>query len=135
MKTRKIIRLFLLTLLLCPAGLHAEQYDLTKVTPAVHEALSARQNRYSQLKTLKAQGQLGESHHGYLKALQTSEEALAIATEENRDRGVIYRAIITQHGLGSEGLAGVERAFGDVQRDKAAPGETVQLPSGEWVKK
>lgn len=135
MKTRTWLGLALTAMLIWPAALQAAQYDLKEITPDVQNALSGRQARYNQLKTLKAAGMLGETHHGYIKVLLTSAEADALAEAENRDRGVIYRAIIRQHGLGPQGLAGVEMAFGDVQRDKAASGEQVQLPSGEWIKK
>jgi len=135
MKARNLIAAALIALFICPVALHAGQYDLKEMTPEVQAALSARQNRYAQLKALKPQGIIGETHHGYIKVLQPSPEASALAEEENRDRGIIYRAIILQHALGSEGLAAVEKSFGAVQLEKASPGEMVQLPSGEWVRK
>ncbi len=135
MGVRKWIGITLLTLLACPAVLHAGAYDLREITPPVKEAFSNRHNRYGQLNALKAQGVIGETHHGYVHMLQPSAETKAIVDAENRDRGIIYRAILAQHELGPQGLAGVEITFGDVQREKASPGELVQMPSGEWVKK
>ncbi len=135
MKARNLILAALIALLAWPLPLHAGQYDLKEMTPEVQAALSARQSRYTQLKGLKSQSILGETHHGYLKVLRPSPEASALADAENHDRGIIYRAIILQHALGSEGLAAVEKSFGAVQLEKASPGEMVQLPSGEWVQK
>ena len=125
----------LMAMLAWPGVLPAAQYDLKEITPDVQNALSGRQNRYGELKNLKAQGLMGETHHGYVQALQNSTAAGSLVAAENQDRSTIYRAIVMQNGLGSQGLAQVELAFGDVQRDKAASGESVQLPSGEWTKK
>jgi uncharacterized protein YdbL (DUF1318 family) len=59
----------------------------------------------------------------------------AIVASENRDRKVIYQAIVDQNNLGAGGMAQVKLVFGDVQREKARSGDLIQLPSGEWVKK
>ena len=134
-RAKKWCGIALVFLALGPVSLHAGAYDLKEITPPVKEAFAHRHDRYNQLKELKAQGAIGETHHGYVHMLKPSDDTKAIVDAENRDRGIIYRAILAQHELGAQGLASVEITFGDVQRDKAAPGEFVQLPSGEWVKK
>ena len=135
MGAKKWLGIALIFLFTWPAALHAGAYDLREITLPVKTAFSNRHNRYSQLKALKAQGTIGETHHGYVHMMQPSAELKTLVDAENRDRGIIYRAILAQHELGPQGLAGVEISFGDVQRDKASPGEFVQMPSGEWVKK
>jgi len=111
----------------------AGSYDIKEMTSEIQQALSGRQARYGQLKQLKASGAIGESNEGYVEALSGS--GASIASAENADRRVIYSAIVQQNNLGANGLAQVQKVFAEVQRDKAAPGESIQLPGGNWTKK
>ncbi len=135
MKTKNLFLKTILTALFLTVSLqaYAATYDLKERTPEVERALSGRQSRYNELQELKAAGRIGETSRGYLKAMSSEEPAIVRA--ENADRKTIYKAIVTQNGLPSEGLAQVEAVFGEVQRDKARPGDSIQLPSGEWTKK
>ena len=58
-----------------------------------------------------------------------------LVNAENSDRKVIYQTIVDQNGFGSGGLTQVERAFSDVQREKARSGDYVQSSSGQWQQK
>lgn len=120
-------------ILTASAQAHAAAYDLKEITPEVERALSGRQSRYNQLQELKAQNKIGEGSRGYLKSFSSEEPSILKA--ENADRKTIYRAIVDQNGLGASGMAQVEAVFAEVQRDKARPGDRIQLPSGEWSKK
>ena len=113
----------------------AADYDLKEITPAVQAALSGRQARFNDLQQRKAAGAVGENNQGFVQVLQDSAGAGTIAGEENRDREVIYRAIVDQNGLGPSGVSQVEEVFAEVQRGKARAGERIQLRSGEWVQK
>jgi hypothetical protein len=114
----------------------AAQYDIKEMTPQIQQALQGRQGRYDSLQQLKSQGVLGENNQGYVTVLNHSVvEADTIASAENEDRGVIYKAIVQQNGLPPSALAQVEAVFAGVQRDKARGGDSIQTPSGEWVKK
>jgi uncharacterized protein YdbL (DUF1318 family) len=112
--------------------LFAGQYDLKEMTPEVRQALANRQQRYDELQQLKASGQVGENNQGYVEALKGGG---GLAGAENQDRRVIYNAIVSQNNFGPGGLAQVQRAFAEVQRDKARPGDYVQSASGEWRQK
>lgn len=112
----------------------AGAYDIRENTPQVQQAISGRQNRFSALKQLKAQGAIGENNRGYVEAFGGGEAAM-VAQAENQDRGVLYRAIVDQNGLGPQGMTQVEMVFAEVQRDKASSGEKIQLPSGTWSQK
>lgn len=126
--------LLILALAAVPAGfVHAAQYDIKTMTPEIQQALENRQNRYAELANLKGQGSVGENNRGYLESRDGSASSTVAA--ENADRGVIYRAIVDQNGLGPSGLSKVEAVFAEVQNEKAKPGEPVQLPSGEWTRK
>ncbi len=122
---------FLIAASLCFAG----QYDFKTITPEIDQALKGRQARYSQLQTLKQQGLIGENSRGYVDSLKGDPSVAAVVTQENNDRGVIYRALVSQNALGPNGMREVENAFAEVQREKAVPGEMVQSPSGAWARK
>jgi uncharacterized protein len=113
----------------------AARYDLKTMTPAVERAITNRQNRYSDLQALKSQGAVGENSRGYVEALSDAAGVQAVVQAENQDRKVIYQTIAEQNNLGSSGFAVIETIFGEVQREKARPGESIQNPTGEWVKK
>ena len=132
---RKII--FALMVLTASATMAAAQgsYDIKEMTPQVQAAVDARKERFSELKTLKAQGMVGESNRGYVEVLGGGGPVKALVTAENRDRRAIYEAIIEQNGLGSGALATVEGVFAEVQRKKAAAGDKIQTEDGTWVTK
>lgn len=113
----------------------AAQYDLKTITPQVDQALKNRQGRFQQLQGLKQAGIIGENNKGYVTELKSDPGAAAVVVAENADRGVIYRALVDQNALGPNGMREVERAFSEVQNEKAVSGEMVQSPSGNWVRK
>ena len=113
----------------------AAQYDLKEMTPEVQQAISSRQNNYSQLQSLKTNGEVGETNRGYVAALTNSPTVQMLVDSENRDRKVIYETIASQNNLGASGFSIIETVFGEVQREKAHAGESVQNASGEWVQK
>lgn len=129
------LQIILFLSLIFSSNLFAAQYDIKEMTPEIEQALQNRQARYSQIQQMKGGGVLGEDNQGYVKVLKQLPDADAIASQENADRRTIYKAIVSQNGLGSEGLAAVQKVFAEVQREKAAGGDSIQLPSGDWVQK
>lgn len=113
----------------------AQSYDIKEMTPAVTSALEARKARFSELKTLKAEGIVGETNQGYVEALGGDKATAKLVAMENKDRRAIYEAIVTQNDLGASALVTVEGVFAKVQRDKANAGEKVQDASGNWISK
>jgi uncharacterized protein YdbL (DUF1318 family) len=108
-------------------------YHIKNKTPEIQNAFEQRKARSEDLHALKAKGVLGEDNHGYLKVFENSGESLA--NSENKDRRVIYEAIVQQNNLGPGNLGQVERTFAEVRRDKARPGDRIQTPSGDWTTK
>jgi uncharacterized protein YdbL (DUF1318 family) len=121
-----------LTSVLAAAAI-AQGYDIKTMTPEVQAALEARKGRFAELKALKGQGFAGENNRGYVEAMGGGAEAKALVKAENADRKAVYQAIVEQNELGEAALATVEAVFAGVQREKAAAGEKVQDPSGEWI--
>ena len=114
---------------------YAAQYDIKNMTPEVTQAISNRQSRYEELQSSKAAGSVGENNRGYVEVLNGSPEGQSLVSAENNDRRVIYQTIASQNNLGPSDVAIVEGVFGEVQREKARPGESIQNAAGEWVKK
>lgn len=134
----RILRIFLFSFYLALAAgfsAYAASYDLKEMTPEVQEATANRQDRYDTLESMKARRDVGEDNRGYAKALVSSPIVAAAVASENHDRGVIYNAIAQQNNLGPGGLEVIELFFAGVQRDKAEKGDSIQLPSGQWVDK
>lgn len=122
-------------ILLMPSAALAGSYDLKEKTPAVEQALANRQGRYAVLANLKAGGVAGEDNQGHVARLGGGPEVATVVSEENHDREAIYAAIVQQNALPAEAIATVRQVFAETQRDKAAAGDKIQLPSGEWVTK
>ena len=110
----------------------AEAPQLKVATPEVQRAIDSRRDRFSQLKTYKSQGVIGEDNQGHVAVLEGSPEAAPLVDAENRDRETIYQAIVQQNNLPADAIATIRATFAEVQREKADPGEKIQLPSGEW---
>lgn len=113
----------------------AAEPELKLITPEVQEAINARRARYDQLKGLKAQGIIGENNEGHVVVMGGDSAAEELVKAENNDREVIYKAIVEQNKMGRDAISTVRATFGEVQREKAGPGEKIQAPSGEWITK
>ena len=123
---------YLLMLVIVVPTCFAVQYDFKKMTPEIEAALKNRQARFVALQQLKQAGAVGESSQGYVTSLQGDS---ALVSQENRDREVIYHGLVVQNNLGPGGMPEVQRAFAEVQREKASAGEMIQSSSGEWAHK
>jgi uncharacterized protein YdbL (DUF1318 family) len=113
----------------------AADYDFKELTPEIKKALQDRQTRYAQIQSLKQEGMIGENNKGYVTDLKNAPASALATADENRDRRVIYEALAEQNKLGNTGLLEVQRAFAEVQQEKAGPGDMVQSAEGNWKKK
>ncbi len=119
---------------LAASSLFATSYDFKEITPDVQKAIKGRQSRYQEIQSLKKSGVIGEDNQGYV-AVVKSGQASSLISAENEDRKTIYTALASQNNLGSQGIAQVQKAFAEVQYDKASSGEMVQSADGAWKKK
>ncbi len=118
-----------------PQNIFAEgKYDIKEMTPEVKAALENRRSRFDQLKSLKAQGIVGENNRGYVQVLGNDSSAKSLVESENNDRRVIYKTIEAQNNL-SGAMETIEKVFAQVQRDKASPTDKIQTEDGRWVTK
>jgi uncharacterized protein YdbL (DUF1318 family) len=116
-------------------GLAQKNYDLKEMTPEITQAIESRRTRYAELQHFKSTAAVGENNRGFVELLRPLPEATGPTEDENRDRKLIYQAIVDQNHLDPEEMGKVQEVFAEVQRGKARPGEMIQLPSGEWVPK
>ncbi len=130
---KKIIVLLLLCVLVSPVWAQAK-YSIKQMTPEVQSALNNRRDRFEQLRSLKATGDVGENANGYVVGIKSSSAADALVNAENNDRRIIYQTIADQNGLSSD-IAAIEKVFGQVQADKAQPGDKIQAEDGSWSAK
>lgn len=134
-RTILVFLAIILSLSANPTNLFAADYNIKQMTPEVTVALENRRSRYEQLQDLKKQGLIGENNKGYISVLKHNVDIVGVIEAENQDRKVIYEAIAVQNQLGSGAIGVIEKAFANVQREKARPGEKVQLENGDWVSK
>jgi uncharacterized protein YdbL (DUF1318 family) len=67
--------------------------------------------------------------------LTADADAMKTVQAENRDREIIYQAIVAQNDLPANSIHTVRAVFADVQAQKAKPGEKIQTSEGKWITK
>lgn len=121
------------------------QITISDEKRTVLNAIQNREFNRDDVEEFMRDGLVGENARGYVEirdpqkvAADAERQRLVekIVTEENRDRQIIMQRIIDINpNIESSDLAEVEKAFANVNRENAKPGEWIQLPGGEWVKK
>lgn len=85
------------------------------------------------LEGAKKQGLVGERPNGYLGAVQADNAAVkALIDDINNRRKSHYQGLADKNGTS---LSAVEAVVGEKLISRAAPGEYVMTPGGQWVKK
>jgi len=89
-------------------------------------------DRLPVIRSLKAQGIVGENNRGYLEFVGQKKDKAEVVAAENKDRKAVYGAIAKQQGTSVE-LVGKHRAIQIA--NKARPGEWLQDANGKWYQK
>ena len=131
---KKIISVLMLSLFVTQIAF-AGEYDLKTITPQVKQALEGRRERFSLLEQNKNEGKIGEGRDGFVVNLNNEAGVDPIVDAENKDRRVIYAAIVQQNNLPETEFRTVARVFADTQRNKAKSGQMIQQETGSWVTK
>ncbi|EFB7642873.1 YdbL family protein [Escherichia coli] len=84
------------------------------------------------LNEARSQGRVGETLNGYLVALQTDAETLALVKDINKARELSYQQLARQNNVSSEEIA---KLAGQKLVARAKPGEYVQGINGKWLRK
>ena len=113
--------------------------ELKDRTPEIMRAIESRRNRFPQLQNLARQGCVGEGNQGLVDARPGSgcdaAAVSALVAAENRDREYIYETLRKQNNMPAGDIVKIRAGFAKANREKANPGEWLQQPGGEWVKK
>ena len=81
----------------------------------------------------KAAGQIGEQPNGYLGVVGNAPpDVRALVEDINRQRRAAYQGIAQKRGTS---LPAVEALAGKQAIEKTPPGQYIQTPSGQWVRK
>jgi len=121
-----------------PRAAEAQVPDIRVQTPQLMKAIESRRNRNAQIEQAKARGCIGETSQGSVEARPgqgCSGEVTGLVAAENADRTFIYDTLMQQNNIPAGDAPRVRAAFAKVNRDRAKPGEWVQQPNGQWVKK
>lgn len=121
------------------------QVTLSEEKRAVLAAMQNREFNKDDVEEFKRDGAIGENNKGLLelRPLERLQKDQAyrklveqIVAEENRDRQIVLKRITAINpAVQSAEPAEVEKAFAQLQRDGAKPGDWLQAPSGEWLRK
>jgi uncharacterized protein YdbL (DUF1318 family) len=122
-----------LTLAACIAS--AVSYGQEAAGQDTKESIKERmKERYAQLKLLKEQGSVGETHDGLVAAVKADagQDVSAVVDAENADRAALYKLIARSTRTGEADVAANNalRIFG-----KAGDDELFRTKEGEWAKK
>lgn len=121
-----------------PRVAEAQVPELKTQTPEVMAAVGSRRQRFPQLSAAMAQGCIGENNQGLVEARPGTgcpPGVGALVSGENRDRMLIYRALVEQNNMPPGDLVRVQQAFAKTNRERAAPGTWVQSPDGQWTRR
>ncbi len=121
-----------------PRVAEAQVPEVRTRTPELMRAIESRRARNPQVEQWKARGCIGENGQGLLEPRPgqgcTGDVAGLIAAE-NADRSFIYDTLMQQNNIPASDAPRVRAAFAKANRDRARPGEWVQEPNGQWVKR
>src|SRR5262245_25579146 len=112
--------------------------EIRTQTPELMRAIDSRRARNPQIEHWKARGCIGENNQALLEARPgqgCGGEVGGLIAAENADRSFIYDTLMQQNNIPASDAPRVRAAFAKADRDRARPGEWIQDPSGQWVKR
>lgn len=84
------------------------------------------------LNEARMQGRVGETLNGYLVALKTDAQTLALVSDINKSRSASYQQLAESNNIPVDDVA---KMAGQKLVERAKPGEYVQGINGKWLKK
>jgi uncharacterized protein len=121
-----------------PRTAEAQVPEIRTRTPELMKAIESRRSRFAKIAELRGRGCVGETNQGLLEARPgegCGADVAAVIAAENADRAVIYDTLMQQNNIPASDAPRVRAAFAKARHDRAKPGEWVQQPNGQWVKK
>jgi uncharacterized protein YdbL (DUF1318 family) len=113
--------------------------DLKVDTPETQAILQSLRNRVPKIRELRVQGCVGENNKGYLETRPTPgcdpKAAQPLVTAHNADRKRLAETIARQNSMPKTDVSRLEAALAKTRRERARPGEWIQLEDGSWLQR
>lgn len=111
--------------------------------PAIRKIIDSRAARLDAINALKAKGVIGESNQALLvirnldaiQGLKARADAQKLVKDENADREQLFKEIAAAKNVDLAQLPQIQTTYAETLREKAHPGDWIQLPDGTWVQK
>ena len=111
--------------------------------PAIRKIIDSRAQRVEALNRFKGLGVLGENNKSLLEVrsleavadLRQRAEVQRLVKEENDDRSRLFTEIAAAQGVDLSQLPRIQETYAETLREKASPGDWIQLVDGSWVQK
>ena len=131
--------------LLAPAPVYAQTDEVAAPeisNPAIRKIVQSRAARVRQLNRHKAAGVVGENNRALVEVRQLDALALAeraalqrLVKAENADRERMFEEIAAATGTDLSQLPRIRETYAGTLRQKARPGDWIQMPDGTWRRK
>jgi uncharacterized protein len=134
----------LLDLALGATPAFAEEVAAPEVSsPAIRKIIESRAARLAQLDAFKAQGVVGENNRALLEPrgldkiadLKSRAQLQQLIKAENADRDALFREIAAAKNVDLSQLPKIQETYAATLREKARPGDWIQMPDGSWKQK
>jgi len=124
-----------------PAMAQVAQPEITN--PAIRKIIDSRAARFNELRRYFDQGVLGESNKGMVEVrnlealtdLKARADVQRLVKAENSDRQELYKEIAAAKNVDLAQLPKIQETYAATLRQNAKPGDWIQQPDGNWVKK
>ena len=111
--------------------------------PAIRKIIDSRATRLAAINDLKVKGVIGESNQALLvvrnldaiQGLKARADAQKLIKDENADREQLFKEIAAAKNVDLAQLPQIQTTYAETLREKAHPGNWIQLPDGTWVQK
>ena len=111
--------------------------------PAIRKIIDSRAQRLDSLNRYKTAGVLGENNKALLEIrslesltdLRQRAEVQRLLKEENDDRSRLFTEIAAAEGVDLSQLPRIQATYAETLREKASPGDWIQLADGSWTRK
>ena len=120
----------------------SEVADPVVSNPAIRKIIESRGRRAPELRKAKDQGVVGEGKDALvvirnLESLGLKERAdlQKLVKAENTDRETMFKEIAAATGADLSQLPQVQQTYAETIRQKARPGDWIQMPDGSWKQK
>lgn len=111
--------------------------------PAIRKIIDSRATRLAAINDLKEQGVIGEGNQalvvvrslGAIQGLKQRADAQKLVKDENADREQLFKEIAAAKNVDLAQLPQIRATYAETLREKARPGDWIQLPDASWVQK